>query len=448
MVSYVESLLTKEEQVVYQGKALRCWPMDRKSRSRLLQDQPYPMRTKHHVLFAAVLLLLATSFPLLRAEETVAKPAGNGAQYELIGRYDIARLNKILTTELADFTSFPVNYTPARNAVKLYRVTYSSVIPERGNKPTTAYGLIAIPETGKKAMPMVSYQHGTVYGQHEVPSFSEESMETRLMIAQFAGQGYVVVAADYFGLGLSTENEGFMVKGSHQQACLDLYYAARAVLGREQVQVMDFFITGWSLGGFATMAFLEKLESLDIPVRAASTASAPSDALVAFNGWLNFPRKIDAPWLTTVFVLSGFALEKYYGIPGLAQALINHDQYEIARKLYTREPFNINEFPTDLHKLIRPEYFSPQYLAESAYGKLLREAQTYRWVVKTPLRNYYGEIDEVITTGLGKLPMVYQQSIGNTQVEAFSAGPKANHRGTFAYAVAEQKKWFDSLLTR
>ena len=44
--------------------------------------------------------------------------------------------------------------------------------------------------------------------------------------------------------------------------------------------------------------------------------------------------------------------------------------------------------------------------------------------------------------------MVYQQSIGNTQVEAFSAGPKANHRGTFAYAVAEQKKWFDSLLTR
>ena len=44
--------------------------------------------------------------------------------------------------------------------------------------------------------------------------------------------------------------------------------------------------------------------------------------------------------------------------------------------------------------------------------------------------------------------MVYQQSIGSTQVEAFSAGPKANHRGTFAYAVAEQKKWFDSLLTR
>jgi hypothetical protein len=87
-------------------------------------------------------------------------------------------------------------------------------------------------------------------------------------------------------------------------------------------------------------------------------------------------------------------------------------------------------------------------LAESAYGRLLKEAQTYRWVVKTPLRNYYGEIDEVITTGLGKLPMVYQQSIGNPQVEALSAGPKANHRGTFAYAVAEQKKWFDSLLTR
>jgi dienelactone hydrolase len=406
------------------------------------------MRTRHRRLFAAVLLVLATSFPLLRAGETVAQPAGNGAQYELIGRYDLDRLSKILTTELADFTSFPITYTPPRNAVKLYRVAYPSVIPERGNKPTTAYGLVAIPETGKQAMPMVSYQHGTVFGQHEVPSFPEQSMETRLMIAQFAGQGYVVVAADYFGLGLSTENEGFMVKGSHQQACLDMYYSARAVLEREHVQVTNFFVTGWSLGGFVTMAFLEKLESVGIPVRAASTASAPSDALVAFNGFLNFPRKIDAPWLTTIFALSSFSLEKYYGIPGLAQALINPDQYEISRKLYAREPFNMNEFPTDLHKLIRPEYFNPQYLAESAYGRLLKEAQTYRWIVKTPLRNYYGEIDEVITTGLGKLPMVYQQSIGNTQVEAFSAGPKANHRGTFAYAVAEQKKWFDSLLTR
>ncbi|SJM34955.1 conserved hypothetical protein [Mesorhizobium delmotii] len=109
-------------------------------------------------------------------------------------------------------------YSPARNAVRLYRVTYSSIVPERGNKPTTATGLIAVPDRDGTSFPMISYQHGTAYGKQEVPSFPDQSPETQLMIAQFAGQGYVLVGADYFGLGDSDEPEGYLVKGSHQQA--------------------------------------------------------------------------------------------------------------------------------------------------------------------------------------------------------------------------------------
>ena len=50
------------------------------------------------------------------------------------------------------------------------------------------------------------------------------------MIAQFAGQGYVLLAADYFGMGLSDEPEGYIVKDSHQQATFDMLTANRAVL--------------------------------------------------------------------------------------------------------------------------------------------------------------------------------------------------------------------------
>ena len=64
---------------------------------------------------------------------------------ELIGVYDVERLNKILTAELVQFSDFKISFPPARNAVKLYRVTYPSVIPEMNNRPTTASGLIAIP---------------------------------------------------------------------------------------------------------------------------------------------------------------------------------------------------------------------------------------------------------------------------------------------------------------
>lgn len=381
----------------------------------------------------------------LRASSTTAL-LPNDVQYELIGRYDLDRLNTILTTELADFTATSVTYTPPRNAVNLYRVSYSSVIPERGNQLTTAYGLIAIPDTDARAMPMVSYQHGTVYGKQEVPSFPDNSTETRLMLAQFAGQGYIVIGADYFGMGLSTEKEGYLVKASHQQACLDMYYAALEILRREGIQVTDFFVAGWSQGGFVTMAFLEKLESLGIPVRAASTSSTPADAFAGFSGFLMFPRPLDAPWITTIFILSSFSFEEYYGIPGLAQALILPEKYDVSHRLYLREPLDVKDIPTDLHALIRPEYFDPHYLAESAYGRLLKQTQCYQWVIQTPVRSYYGEVDEAISLGMAHLPMRYQQSMGNEKVEALSAGA-TTHRGTFVYSIAEQKRWFDSLQT-
>lgn len=370
---------------------------------------------------------------------------GNGVKVELVGRYDVPRLNRILTQETPAFTGLPVAYTPARHPVKLYRITYPSVIPERGNRPTVASGLIAIPETVDKALPMVSYQHGTVLSKRSVPSFPDESPETQLMIAQFAGQGYVVIGADYFGMGISTEKEGYVVMGSHQQACIDLYFASLGVLEKEGIRLQELFVTGWSQGGMVTMAFLEMLESAGIPVRAAATASAQCDALVMLNGFLSFPRKIDAPWVSTMFILSAFSLEEYHGIPGLARALFTPEQYEIARKIYLKQPFEEKDFPGDLRKLIRSEYFDPQYLAESAYGRLVGTIHPYRWVVRTPVRMYYGEVDECLSVGLARLPMVYQQSIGNSRVEAVSAGAEVNHRGTFGHAAAEWKSWFDLL---
>lgn len=192
------------------------------------------------------------------------------------------------------------------------------------------------------------------------------------------------------------------------------------------------------------MALLEKLESAGTAVKAAATASAPVDIFVALNGFLNFPRKIDAPWLTTLFIWSSFAFENYYSVPGLARSLINDQYYDISRKAYEKQPVREADVPTDLRQLIREEYFDPRFFANSAYGKLVAATQAYRWVIRTPVRNYYGESDEAISVELGQLAMTYQRSIGNQNVEAISTG-KSTHRGTFAQAVPQWKVWFDSL---
>jgi len=320
------------------------------------------------------------------------------------------------------------------------------VVPERGNKPIVATGLIAIPDIAGTSFPMVSYQHGTVYEKTQVPSFPDQSPETQLMLAQFAGQGYVVIGADYFGMGSSKEPEGYMVKTSHQQATYDMLMASRAVLADLKLTSSKLFVAGWSQGGFVTMAFLEKLESAGVKVDAAATASAPVDIFVALNGFLNFPRKNDADWVNSLFILSSFSFENYYGVPGLARSLIADQYYEVARKAYEREPFNAADVPTDLHKLIKKDYFDAQYFAQSAYGKLVGQTSAYRWIIKSPVRNYYGEADEAISTGLGQLAMTYQQAIGNgnRQVEAISTG-QTSHRGTYATAVPQWKTWFDGI---
>lgn len=368
-----------------------------------------------------------------------------GVKYELIGRWGTEKLDTILQKKTQEFSGVDATYTPARNAVLLYRVTYSSVIPEMNNKPTLASGLLAIPDTGGKAFPVVSYQHGTVYGRHEVPSFPDQSPETQLMIAQFAGQGYVLVGADYFGLGTSTESEGYMVKASHQQATYDMLMASRDVMNALGVGQKKLFIAGWSQGGFVTMALLEKLERSGVKVSAAATASAPLDVFALMEGILNYPRAFDASWLNSIVILSVFSFEKYYGVPGLARSVIADKYYEAAKHAYERKPYDAAAIPTDLHKLVKPAYFDSQYFADSAYGRLLAATQAYRWDIRSPVRNYYGEADEAITTGVGRMAMTYAQSMGagNPRVQAVSTG-RTTHRGTFATAVPQWKAWFDS----
>jgi pimeloyl-ACP methyl ester carboxylesterase len=398
-------------------------------------------------LLAVLTLTIGGIAQTLSAETTESGPVqvASGVRYELIGRWGVDKLSHILKADTPKFFGVSVTYTPARNAVRLYRITYVSVIPERGNTPTVASGLLAIPDTDATSFPMLSYQHGTVYGKEQVPSFPDQSPETELVLAQFAGQGYVVIGADYFGMGLSREPEGYLVKGSHQQATYDMLMASRAVLDHMKLSTSKLFLGGWSQGGFVTMAFLEKLESAGATVAGAATASAPVDVFVGLSGFLDFPRKNDASWVSTLFILTAFAFENYYGAPGLAHSVINDAYYEVSRKAYEKQPFDAAQIPTDLHKLIRADYFDPQFFAASAYGRLLAEkTSAYRWIIKSPVRNYYGEADEVISPGLGQLAMTYQRAVGsgNMQVEAISTG-ETNHRGTYATAVPLWKAWFD-----
>lgn len=424
-----------------------------------------------------------------------------GSHYEKLGPVAADQLNEIMTTGLEAFygngsppytdgymlPDFTALGHVATHAVDLYRVAYQSTIPEQGNRPTTAYGLVAIPQGSTGPLPIVSYQHGTIVDKGEVPSQSFDwllnpvgsdpelylaSYETRLNVAQFGGQGYAVIAPDYFGVGNSTENDGYISKASQQQACLDMYKASMKLFEAQHVTTSELFLGGWSQGGLVTLDFLEKLESVGIKVNGAATASAPANVQLTSNAWFFNPRKgsevppvetPDAPWLNVVGELSNFSITGYAGYPNSPLQMLGVN-YEAARAMYMRQ-FDALEYgatgiivhrkgladvtlPYNLQQVFAPQYSGKDNevaFSQTDYGQLLAAQGAGQTYLSSNMRMYYGTQDEVIPVFAGTAVSDWQKdSFGKKNIEAVPV-EAANHRGTFISAVYGELGWFNSL---
>ncbi len=436
------------------GRFMSLKPVLSCSLNKLIQ---IPKTMKKNLL----ILFLCCCFTTRANAQTgsVYTPVAAGVEYQYIGSYDVTRMNKIISQELENFLAGTTNSyndfkgkldTP-KYPVKLYRVHYHSVIPEFDNRPAIASGLIAIPDNGRDSMPVISYQHGTVFGKFQCPSNPDSSMETRLMIARFAAQGYIVIGADYFGLGTSDLPNAYLIRNSSEQACLDMLFASRDVLSALKIKPGQLFLHGWSQGGWTTMTFLRKLESLNIPVAAAATASAPAEVCWTMDRWMNNYQPIDAVYLPACLSNFVFAVEYYCQIPGLAYSAIRPQFYQTAKDFY--------DWKTDwttfrkatgdtVRNFFRPEFLATGNMAASSFWQIMETSQAYRWRCHTALNMYYGERDEVVPVYIAKLPEGFHKLASRGSTRAVCAGSNADHRGTFVYSIINVKPWFDGFLQK
>ena len=402
--------------------------------------------------------------------------AGNAAATVLNGKllkveqlpgFDTAQLNAILTTRLKNeflaaknpvipLNEFDGKYATATTAVSLYKITYQSSIPEKNGAPTELTGLVAIPAVQAAGTPMISYQHGTVFEKDAVPSNIEKSLETMLPIAQFGGQGYVVIAADYLGLGDSRAPHAYFSQPATVRACVDMYTAAQELLAQRQVSVANFFTLGWSQGAYNTLAFSRALERANVPVRAVVTAATPGDPNFFITRGIVAPRTDDnatkdAIWIPAGFAMMLFSYEEYAGLQGLTARAIKTDYLEAARKFYSFE-MTFEEFFKATTPLVvdflNPEFIEAMRLGTEPLAKALNDAEGYRWRTLFPLRSYYGEQDEAITPDLATIAIDYQKALGNENAEAILADRRADHRNTYAIALYDAKPWIDSKIVK
>lgn len=415
------------------------------------------MNPTMHSLLILLLTLSAVATSCDSTQPAVPTEPGTLLKLDSITTYSVARSQLVIDSVLTRFMTyttmsaddFRTDLTPPQQAVRLYKVTYASVIPEKNNQPVTAYGLIAIPENVQPGAPIVSYQHGTIFDRSWTPSNPDGSMETQLMISQFAAQGYIVIAADYFGTTSgSTAPNSYFVAQSTAQACMDMYKAALKVLEQRQITPGKLFINGWSQGGYSTLTFLRALELANVPVAAAATASGPADPLLFVSESANNPSKDAAAF--TVAALGNLLLsfDAYHGLDGYFDEVIQPTYAAKARALHNFSmPYEefYSTVPHTIDSVYTPQFFADSRIADKPFWKLLDQGAAYRWRMRTPLRAFYSYRDEAIPWQVARIAVDYQQTTGNTTAEAIDAGKNADHRSVYMYSLINIKPWFDSM---
>lgn len=411
----------------------------------------------------AFLIAAITTFGMLGTSCSSDTPATTSAtgqlvKFDSIGYYSKGRVQAIVDSVLDVFlesgsmkaTEFRSQLESAKQGVKLYKVAYTSVVPEMKNKAVTAYGLVAIPDNVQPGAPVLSYQHGTVWSHDWSPSNPDGSIETQFVISQFASQGYIVIAADYFGVTPGSDlPNSYCVKNSTIQACSDMLDAAQQMLKQKNITTGKLFLHGWSQGGFSTDLFLRHLEQENVPVAAAVTASGPSDPFTFVRKLVNEPSKYQAPYTVGIASSIVFAYESYNGTNDYPRSAIKPQYYEDVRKFYALEMSAAEFFskvPLRFDSLYTQQFINDSKTGSGPFWKAIKAADAYNWHVRTPYRAFYSDRDEYIFADVSRKVVDYQSNYGgSTTAQAIDAGPNADHRAVYLVSIIQCKPWFDSL---
>ena len=340
----------------------------------------------------------------------------------------------------------------ARHDVELRRIVTFTRIPETGERVKVS-GLLAAPAGARGALPVLSWQHGTILSFDQVPSNllrladetyelrdNVDSIETLFNIQRFAGNGYAVIAADYVGKGpyRNGRGEAYAVKGATVQCCLDILKAGLLELRKLGLRQSSLFLNGWSQGALNTQWLKQEMQRRGIKVRAAATESPFNNLAESFHYWAN-PRAylpasessypMPPAWITPCMIVLLGSYRRYYGLNDLFKTAIKPQYQAFAEKYWSDYSLE-----GEIAKSIPPagDFLSDGFFerfTNDTNSKLMRQLGdngTTFWDYDSPIKFYYGLADEALP------PRLVQPAVAAGGHFADGVPVKgASHRGTF-----------------
>ena len=164
--------------------------------------------------------------------------------------------------------------------VDAYKIVYGTV--DSKGSAINVSGLLAIPRKSSGAKsPLLSYQHGTIFLNTQAPSISATSIKG---IMTLSGIGFIVSAPDYIGYGESSSKlHPYIHAETLANTSIDMLRASKAFLQQKNIKLnSQLFLTGYSEGGYATLALQKKLQeehSGEFSVTASAAGAGPFDLI-------------------------------------------------------------------------------------------------------------------------------------------------------------------------
>lgn len=363
------------------------------------------------------------------------------------GSSEVDDSNKYLVKSelLVDLNSSVLGTTFGYKAYKIvYNTTYKGENIE-------ASGLLVLP-TGYEAiegfsLSMVCDAHGTIFADSEVPTANFLPNLNPIGAGFSATAGFMTIQPDAIGFGQSKEViHPYMMKNT-ADASIDMIQAVIEFAKANYIPINgQLFLSGYSEGGYVTMATLQELETNytnTLKVMAAAPMEAPYNLDLMAQGVFNsemmpvpsFPGFLAysyADYFDTLSLDQLIASHYASTMPALFDQTLTRAEIDPQLSYVTQEFFNLTAINS---------YFTN---ANDDFKALLVENSVHNWTPKSKMRLYHCDEDPVI-------PFVFsQEAYGNfmangaTDVELVTMSGN-DHAGCAGIAYPQVIEWFDQV---
>lgn len=301
-------------------------------------------------------------FSGLNMTEPKNPATGDWHSGERVNKLTVADINAGLgEVEYGEPIGFAAIYS-----VDAYRITYYTT--DGLGRKVLASGLLALPQKGGLASPVLSFQHGTIYQDAEAPSNHAVAIEPAVFMAS---QGYIALSADYVGYGATKGlAHPYLLAEPSAASVVDFIQAVSKWMQAMQVaHNSQLFLTGYSEGGYVTMAahrFLQANNPTGLMLVASVPAAGPYN-LTATLDELVRRKGVDPNYLSLIPA-------------SLRTQLRDH----LLKDMLKNEA-----------DVVFDTTFMDNYLA----GKrdvLARDSNVYDWKPEIPVRLHHGVDDDVV----------------------------------------------------